>query len=59
MRLMEEAKITRIAIGTAFSGEQKPFDQLVEAYTPSGLREQSEAEKIKSSARKLQKLFGG
>ena len=58
-RLIEEASIMRLAVGTAFSGENKPFDQFVSDYSPEHLRKQQEEEKIVRSTRQLKDLFGG
>lgn len=59
VRLMEEAKITRIAVASAFGGNDKAFDEMVDSYSPEALRQQNEEEMIQTNARKLQRLFGG
>ena len=59
MRLMEEARIMHVAVGSAFGGDGKAMDEMAKAYMPGDLRERDEREKIKSSARQLNKLFGG
>jgi len=56
-RLMEEADILRIAVNSGFSGEDKPFKALLEAYQPADLRAAEEEERIQQSARKLANLF--
>lgn len=59
MHQIEEARILRLAVGSAFSGETKAFDEFVRAYTPEALREKDDQVKIAASAKKLQRLFGG
>lgn len=58
-KLIEEARINRIAIGSAFSGDNKAFDQLVKVYESEEVSKEQEAKELESNVKKLQRLFGG
>lgn len=58
-RLMEEAAIMRICVNSGFSGEDKPFKQLRDAYTPEHLKEAEDQQRIERDMRRLGQLFGG
>lgn len=58
-RLIEEASILRLAVGSAFSGESKPFEQFVTDYSPEHLQQEQENEMIGKSVRQLKDIFGG
>lgn len=58
-RLLEEARITQMAVNSGFSGEEKPMQALEDAYMPEALKEERDQQRIGQSARRLQQLFGG